>query len=484
MEGIEKKKSKLKRTLKARHLNMIAIGGAIGTGLFLASGTTIGTAGPGGALLAYCFIGIMVYFLMTSLGEMATAIPMSGSFEVYSTRFFDPALGFALGWNFWYNWAITVAVEISASALVMKYWLPDVPSIVWSLLFVIILFSLNLMSVRAYGESEFMLASIKVLTVIIFLVVGVLVIFGVISGKSPGFTNWVMGEAPFVGGITSFISIFMIAGFSFQGTEFVGVAAGESENPSRDVPKAVKAVFWRILLFYIGAIIIIGFIVPYTDPNLLKSNIESVAVSPFTIVFDKVGLAFSASVMNAVVLTAILSSGNSGVYASTRMLHALAVDGKAPKFISKVNKRGVPINALCLTIGVSMICFLSSLFGDKVIYTWLVNASALTGIIAWMGIALCHYRFRKAYIAQGRRLEELNFKAKWYPFGPIFAIVLCSSIILGQGYNLYVEGNINWIEIFITYLSIPIFFALFLGYKIIRKTKMIPLEEANFEVED
>ena len=359
----------LKRSLKARHMNMIAIGGAIGTGLFVASGASISAAGPGGALLAYGVIGIMVYFVMTSLGEMATYLPIPGSFGTYATRFVDPALGFALGWNYWFNWAITLAAELVAGAIVMKYWFPDVPAIYWSGLFLLVLTTLNLLSTRAYGESEYWFAGIKVVTVLVFLFAGVMIILGV-GGNSPGFSNWTTGDAPFVGGIGAVLSIFMIAGFSFQGTELVGIAAGESENPEKDVPRAINTVFWRILIFYIGAFTVIGFILPYTDENLLKADITNIAVSPFTLVFSRAGLGIAASLMNAVILTAVLSCANSGIYASARMLYAMAKEGKAPQAFTKVNSRGVPANAIYLTVAVGLFAFLTSLVGEGTAYTW------------------------------------------------------------------------------------------------------------------
>ena len=303
---------KLRRSLKSRHMMMIALGGSIGTGLFVAGGETISTAGPGGALVAYGLIGLMVYFLMTSLGEMATYLPTSGSFGTYATRYVDPAFGFALGWNYWFNWAITLAAEILAGALIMKYWFPDVPASLWSALFIGALFLINILSTRSFGESEYVFSSIKVITVFVFLFIGSLLILG-ISGTSPGFENWTTGEAPFVGGLGSILAIFMVAGFSFQGTELIGVAAGESEDPEKNVPKAIKSIFWRILMFYIGAFIVIGFLIPYTDPNLLNSSIENVSISPFTLVFDRFGFAFAASFINAIILTAVLSAGNSGL---------------------------------------------------------------------------------------------------------------------------------------------------------------------------
>lgn len=476
--------NQLQRGLKARHLTMIAIGGSIGTGLFLASGGSIHTAGPGGALAAYIAISIMVYFLMTSLGEMAAFMPVSGSFSTYATRFVDPSLGFALGWNYWYNWAITIAVELSAAALIMKYWLPDVPSIIWSALFLVLMFVINALSVKSFGESEYWFALIKVITVIVFIVIGVLMIFGIMGGQAVGFTNFTKGEAPFNGGFMAILGVFMIAGFSFQGTELVGVAAGESENPAQSIPKAIRQIFWRILLFYILAILIIGLLVPYDNPNLIGGDITDIAISPFTIVFEKAGFAFAASVMNAVILTSVLSAGNSGMYASTRMLWVLAKEGKAPKWFAKVTRSGVPINSLIVTALVGALAFLSSLFGEGAVYVWLLNASGMSGFIAWLGIAVSHYRFRKALLAQGRDLSELPYRAKWFPFGPIFAFIICCVVIVGQNYTAFTGEAIDWNGAMVSYIGLPLFLVVWLVYKFSKKTKLVPLEKVDFSMDE
>ncbi|MEL7654387.1 MAG: amino acid permease [Bacillota bacterium] len=475
---INESEAKLKRSLKSRHMNMIAIGGAIGTGLFVALGYNITAAGPGGALVAYSIMGILVYFLMTSLGEMSTEIPITGSFSSYCTRFVDPALGFAIGWNYWYSWSITVALELVAADLLIKFWMPDANIFLWSAIFLALLDGLNFFSARGYGEGEFWFASIKVVTIIVFLVLGILMILGIMGGESPGFSNWTTGEAPFVGGFLPILGAFLLAGFSFQGTEIVGIASGESENPEKQVPKAIKAVFWRILIFYIGAVAIIGFLLPYTDESLLSTGIENLAVSPFTLVFERAGLAIAASVMNAVILTSVLSCGNAGLYCSTRMLYSLAEEGKAPKLFTHVNKRGVPIHALNATTIIAAFCFLTSQFSVNTVYYWLLNASALTGFLAWLAIAVSHYFFRRAYIAQGYRLEDLKFKAKLYPFGPLFAAILCACIIIGQ---FYAYGDFSVMGFFVAYIGLFLFLACYIGYKVVKKTKMISPMEADLK---
>jgi len=473
MENIASE-GKLKRSLKTRHLSMIGIGGSIGTGLFVALGYNITAAGPGGALTAYAVMGVLVYFLMTSLGEMSTEIPITGSFASYCTRFVDPALGFAIGWNYWYSWSITVALELVAAVLLIKFWIPDANVFLWSALFLALLYCLNYISARGYGEGEFWFAGIKVITIIIFLILGVLMILGIMGGESPGFSNWTVGEAPFVGGFLPVLGAFLLAGFSFQGTEMVGIASGESENPEKQVPKAIKAVFWRIMIFYIGAVAVVGFLLPYTDENLLKTGIENLAVSPFTLIFERAGLAIAASVMNAVILTSVLSCGNAGMYGSTRMLFSLAEEGKAPKYFTKVNKRGVPVRALNLTTAIAALCFLTSQFSVNTVYYWLLNASALTGFLAWLAIAVSHYFFRRAYVAQGKRIEDLKFKAKLFPFGSLFAAILCACIIIGQ---FYAYGDYSVMGFFVAYIGLFFFGACYFGYKIVKKTKMIsPLE--------
>src|SRR5579863_8240248 len=273
----------LHRTIGTRELSMIAIGGAIGTGLFFASGGAIAQAGPGGALMAYATMGIAVYCMMQSLGEMATQLPIPGSFEAYAERFIDPSLAFAVGWNYWFSWAITLAAELVAGALIVKFWFPNSDSTWWAMGFFAVLLALNLLSVKAYAEAEYWFAGIKVVTVIIFLAVGALMITGMIGSQHVGLHNWVLSDpttgtrAPFVGGLTGALAVFLVAGFSFQGTEGVGLAAAETTDPVRSVPKAIRTVFWRILLFYVGAIFVVGTVVSYTDPNLLHGDESHVA---------------------------------------------------------------------------------------------------------------------------------------------------------------------------------------------------------------
>ena len=478
----------LRRALKARHLSMIAIGGSIGTGLFVASGATISQAGHGGAVLAYMVVGLMVYFLMTSLGEMAAYLPVSGSFSTYGARYVDEGFGFALGWNYWYNWAVTIAVDLVAAQLVMAYWFPGGNGVLWSAVFLAIMFALNAISVKGFGEAEYWFAAIKVVTVIVFIGLGLLMVLGILRGGAPeglwgNLALWTQGDAPFAGGFSALIGVAMIVGFSFQGTELIGIAAGESQDPAKNIPRAVRQVFWRILLFYVFAILVISLLIPYTDPQLLKNDLGDISVSPFTLVFERAGLLSAAAVMNAVVLTSVLSAGNSGMYASTRMLYTLACQRMAPRIFARVSANGVPVMALLATTAVAGLCFLTNIFSPQVVYIWLLNLSGMTGFIAWLGIAISHYRFRKAYELQGLDLNALPYRTTSFPFGPIFAFVLCLVITLGQNYQAFMQERIDWTGVVATYVGLPLFFLIWFGYRWAKGTRIVPLAEMRVHPE-
>jgi lysine-specific permease len=350
---------------------------------------------------------------------------------------------------------------------------------------------LNLLSVKAYAEAEYWFSSIKVVTVLIFVAVGALMIIGMMGSEAVGFKNWTLVDpksgthAPFVGGLTAVLLVFLVAGFSFQGTEGVGLAAAETADPSKNVPKAIRTVFWRILLFYIGAIFVIGSLIQFHDPNLLGADETHVALSPFTIIFGQlphVGF-FAANVMNAVILSSVLSCGNSSMYVASRMLYAMARSGKAPRMFGGLNRRGVPTMALLFTGFWSALALLANNVGDHKIYTLLVNASGLTGFIIWLGIAICHLRFRKAWVAQGRSLDDLKFKSKFYPYGPWLAVILFVIVIFGANIGVFQTETFSWFDFITDYLMIPLVAALYLGHKLWNKTKLVPLKECNFEME-
>ncbi len=483
---MEERKEELKKGLKSRHMSMIAVGGTIGAGLFFTSGSTINQAGPGGALAAYVIMGAIVYTMIIALIEMASFLPVAGAFKEYPRRFFDPAWAFASAWCYWFGCAVTVTAEMVAGSIIMKYWFPNTPSILWAAIFLAMLLALNLFSVNHFGEGEYWLSGIKVVTIIIFLIVGGLMIVGVVKGNDVGFANWVLdggenGKAPFVHGASGVIGAFLVAGFSFSNTELIGVSAAESENPEKDVPKSVRNVFMVIFLCYVGCIFVIGTIIPFTDPNLLSADVNNVAASPFTIVFQAAGFRAAASVVNVVVLTALLTAGNSSLYTSSRMLFAMGQSGEGPAFFAKINKKKVPVRAIIATAVIGGFSFCTSILGDGRIYQACYSLAGITTFINWLTIGICHYRFRKAYIAQGKDLSALPYKAAMFPGASIFGMVMSGVMIFGSNIWVFQQDVFSWFDFCTNYGTIPLFLIFYYVYKKKHQTRIVPLEECDFK---
>jgi lysine-specific permease len=351
------------------------------------------------------------------------------------------------------------------------------------MVFIVILTSLNLTTVKAYGETEYWLSLIKVLAVLVFIIIGFLYIGGAVGTRIEGAPKpgpEVFNMGPFHGGFIGLFSIFLNAGFSFQGAELVGIAAGETKNPRKNVPRAIRQVFWRILLFYVLTILIIGMTIPYNDESLSNQGGE-IKSSPFTRVFIQAGITVGGDIMNAVILVAVLSAGNSGLYASSRALHTLSKEGNAPKFLGYVNRWGVPVYCVLATSLIGCLAFIVSLpqIGQGEAYNWLLSLASTTGFIAWLGIAFSHIRFRMAYKAQGRALSDLPFISNLYPFGPIYTIVVCVVILIGQGYTAFSPFDLK--SFLSAYVTLPFVFLLYFGNKFWAKTKILKLVDVDLD---
>ncbi len=324
----------LKRTMKSRHLFMIALGGVIGTGLFMGSGQIVHNAGPGGAILAFLVGGFVMYLTMLCLGELSVAMPEAGSFQSYASKFISPGFGFVVGWMYWLNWAVTVGVELTTVSILMKRWFPDVSSWIWCVTFAAALFLVNALSAKAYAEAEFWFASVKVATIVIFIVLGGAVMFGLLdfNGKpAPMLHNFTENGGLFPNGALAVLLTMITVNYSFQGTELIGIASGESENPEKTIPKAIKNTIWRTLFFFVLAISVVVGLLPWQEANLVES--------PFVLVFDVAGIPYAADIMNFVIITAVLSVANSGLYANSRMLWAMAKQGMASPAFTKLTKK-------------------------------------------------------------------------------------------------------------------------------------------------
>jgi arginine/ornithine permease len=414
----------LKRSMKSRHLFMLSLGGVIGTGLFLNAGYTINQAGAGGALLGYLFGGLILYMVMVCLGELAVHMPVTGSFQTYATRYISPSAGFSLGWMYFVGSAATAGVEFTAAGILMQHWFPNVPIWIWCLVFMALLFSLNALSTRGFAEAEFWFAGIKVLAVVLFIIIGFAAIFGFIPMEdraTPLLTN-LAPTGLFPAGIAIVFVTMMNVIFSYQGSELVGIAAGETENPEKNIPKAIRTIIFRIIIFYIASIIVLSAIFPASELGLLAS--------PFVTLMEIAGVPYAAGIMNFVILTAILSVGNSCLYASTRLLWAMANEGMAPKMFGRLSKRKIPLNALIFTMSFSLLSLLTSVMDAEAVFVLLMSIAGISVTISWMGIATSQLMFRRHYLKAGGRLEDLKYKVPFYPYVPLFCIAFCLLILI------------------------------------------------------
>ena len=470
---------KMERNLQARHISMIAIGGCIGTGLFMASGAVVSKVGSYGAVLTYALIGVIIYFLMASIGELATFYPVSGSFGSYATRFIDPGLGFAIGWLYWILWILVASVDIITLSKILHYWefFRQFSSFSICVTFLILLYLLNLISVKVFGEIEYWITIIKVITVVVFLIVGIAIIFGVSSNPEAGLPTFIKnGDKTLSAGIGLF-DVLSTAAFSFGGTEIVAVTAGESPNPKETMPKAVKQVFWRILIFYIATMFIISSIVSADDARLLDTN--NVTASPFTIVFQNIGLGFAAMIMNVVILTSVLSAANSGMYVSSRQLFSLSSHKYGPKMFKELNSNSVPTIALSFSSVFMVVCFIFERYNPSGYYM-LLSMVGIIVMIIWMASLVSQIRLRKAIIKQGKTAEEvLPYTAKTGVVGSYIALFSFAIITILQLVSDYITGG--FLQMSYNLVCPLICLIMYITFKLVTKKKFVKLEEMNID---
>ncbi|KAJ9149358.1 Proline-specific permease [Pleurostoma richardsiae] len=481
------------RGLKSRHVQFIALGGTIGTGLFLGIGSALTRAGPLSVLLGYTGTGIAVFAMMQSLGEMATWLPLPGAIPQFCARYVDDALGFAVGWNNWYSSSITICAEISAAAVVIGYWegAADINVSAWITLILVLVICLNIFAVAIYGEAEFCFASIKIITIVGLL----LMAFIVDLGGNPkhqrlGFWTWkhpgAMKEYDGKGDWGRFLGLFSTlvnAAFSYGGVELVAVAAGEAENPRKNIPKAVRRVFWRILFFYVLGSLAIGVLVASNDPHLLhaqETGAAGAAQSPWVIGIQNVGIKVLPSIINAVILTSASSSANAFLYTGSRYLYALAQNRQAPKIFLTCSKRGVPWIATLTTACVGLLTYLSAGSGGAATaFEWFQNLVTIAGLFTWCSICVAYLRFYSALKAQGIDRDTLVFKSPFQPYTAWFSLIYFAIIIVFNGFDVFVHGHWSVSNFIAAYIGIPIFFFLFGVWKVIKRTKWRSSLEAD-----
>ncbi|PEZ84133.1 GABA permease [Bacillus sp. AFS017274] len=416
--------NELKHGLKTRHVTMISIGGVIGAGLFIGSGTIIDSAGPG-AILSYIIAGLMIVLIMRMLGEMAVVNPDSGSFSTYAHQAFGPWAGYTIGWLYWFNWVIIIAIETTLLGTMIHDWVPGIPMWAASLSFPILMTVTNIYSVKAYGEFEYWLAFMKVAAIVIFLFLGAAMIFGFVPGfDSPGLSN-ITGDGRFLpnGFLPVLLSVIFIT-FSLSGSEVAAIAAGESENPEKNIIRAINSVVWRLLLFFVGSVTVLVIVIPQGAKDLLKT--------PYASVFDMAGLPAAGQVMNIVIFTSLLSVLNSGLYTSSRMLYSLSIKGDAPKILSRVNKRGIPIWALMASVFFAYVCTTFKFVSPDKLFAFLANSSGGVTMIMYIFIAFSHLYLRKK--SEKENPGTLKVKMWLFPYLTYVTIAVLFIIFVAQAF--------------------------------------------------
>ncbi|KAI7939276.1 hypothetical protein MJO29_014012 [Puccinia striiformis f. sp. tritici] len=495
----------VQRALEQRHISMIAIGGTIGTGLFLGMGEALNKGGPVGLVLGYLVMGLVVYAMTVALGEMVTMFPVSGSFTHYPCRFVDPALGFAVGWNYWYSMTIAVPSEVIASAIVVEYWKAPVNKAVW-----VTLQGADRLFTWYPHVCEPTSAAVKVVAVVILIIVGIVIDLGKnafmlylkLSARSllirsslggtpthdriglrhiinPGPFNQLHGIPGATGRFLAFWTVFLQASYSYMGTEMVAITAGEAANPRKTVPKAIERVFYRILVFYLGSTITVGLLVPSTSPELLGGTGDA-SSSPFVIAIKSAGITVLPDLINVVILVSAISAASSKLYGGSRVLFGLSKDGMAPRIFSKCNGSGLPIWALmatCSAAGLSYMCLNNQ---ASVAFQWFQNLSAMTGILTWWAVLVSYLFFYNGMKVQGYSRDTLHYKAPFQPYASWIGVIMLTVIMFMSGFEVFLKGGWSISDFLANYLTLPIFLGFYLYWKIAKRTKFVSPKHMDF----
>ena len=441
--------NELKRGLKSRHIQLIALGGAIGTGLFLGIAQTIQMAGPS-VLLGYALAGFIAFLIMRQLGEMVVDEPVAGSFSYFADKYCGHWAGFTAGWNYWVLYVLVSMAELSAVGIYVQYWWPDVPTWMSALAFFVVINAISLANVKAFGEMEFWFAIIKVVAIVGMIAFGAWLLISGDAGPQASVSNlWAHGGF-FPNGVSGLVMSLAAIMFSFGGLELIGITAAEADNPSETIPKATNQAIYRILIFYIGALGILLSLYPWE--KVVTSG------SPFVLIFHALNSNLVANVLNVVVLTAALSVYNSGVYSNTRMLYGLAKQGNAPKALLKVNRRGVPLVALGVSAVATGICVLVNYFMPGKAFGFLMGLVVSALVINWGMISWIHLRFRAHKRAAG---QATAFQSLGYPL----TNYLCLAFLAGISVVMYLTPDLR-----LSVYLIPVWLAVLgAGYVVLLK---------------
>ncbi|WEY90852.1 alanine permease AlaP [Bacillus subtilis] len=423
---MQKQKQELHRGLEERHISLMSLGAAIGVGLFLGSASAIQLAGPG-ILVAYVASGLVMFFIMRALGEMAIQKPVAGSFSRYARDYLGPLAGYLTGWNYWFLWVVTCMAEITAVGIYMGFWFPDVPNWIWALSALVIMTGVNFLAVKAYGELEFWFALIKIVAILSMIAVGLLMIIAGVGngGIATGISNLWNNGGFFPHGLKGVLLSLQMVMFAYLGIEMIGVTAGEVKNPQKSLAKAIDTVFWRILIFYVGALFVIMSIYPWQEIGSQGS--------PFVLTFQKVGIPSAAGIINFVVLTAALSSCNSGIFSTGRMLFNLAEQKEAPQAYGQLTKGGIPGKAVLASAGALLVGVLLNYVVPAKVFTWVTSIATFGAIWTWAIILLSQIKYRKSLKPEEKK--QLKYKMPLFPFTSYVSLAFLAFVVILMAYS-------------------------------------------------
>ncbi|KAI7959777.1 hypothetical protein MJO29_004845 [Puccinia striiformis f. sp. tritici] len=500
------------RKLNERQLTLMSVGGTIGTGLFLGMGSSLNNGGPMGLLLGYLIMGTVVCSVQMALGEMITFMPSHGALTNFPARFVDPALGFSVGWNYWYSFAICVAGEVTAASIVADYWKAPVSMAVWITIFFLTACAINFFGVKCYGEFECIFAVVKVFAITSLVVIGLVLNLGI--GEIRDFLDslttylgrqgvfWLSGQYLFKQRIAFWVRRLWrwqrprlrIPGRPFRGQSKAS-SIGEptyflldhscpavERFPNRHVSSGhVPTINISLLLFYVASAFVVGIVVPFNEPRLLGGTGDA-SSSPFVIAINRSKIKILPDIINAVVLVSAYSATSSEVYCGSRVLHGLVMDRMAPQIFGRVNSRGTPINALIVSALPGLLAYMNLSTKSSTVFLWLVNVSAMGGIFTWWSVCLTYIRFHKGLRARGIDRNKFDYKAPFQPYLSYYGLVMLTAIVLMSGFKVFLKGNWSWGTFIGAYITVPIFGSCYLFWKLYHKTKIVRLEEMDFSV--
>ncbi|KAI7976954.1 hypothetical protein EIK77_002075 [Talaromyces pinophilus] len=471
---------------------MTALGGALGSGLIIGTGSALASAGPAPILICYSVVGFVVWIMLTGLCEMGTYLPIPEGFTGYASRFVDPALGFALG-CYWLKYSISTPNQLTAVALVLQYWVPaeKLNPGVFIAIFLVIIILINYIGVKFFGEFEFWLSSAKVATLVgVILLSLILACGGGPDHDAKGFRYWhnpgAFKEFDAKGDLGRFLGVWNTMGtaaFAYLSTEFIGVTVGEAQNPRKTIPRAARLIFYRILFFYVLSVFFLGMLVPYDSKELAFATKQSTsaAASPFVVAIVLAGIKVLPGILNACILIFVFSAAISDLYISSRTLYGLAQNGKAPRFLARTDRRGVPIPALAVSAFIALLAFMNASSDSKVVFGYFVNCITMFGLIVWCCIILSHIKFVQARKAQD--IPMLHYRAPLGIWGSWFAFVFCVLVALTKNFKVFIHtkstGNFDYKNFIVGYIAIPVFLFFFTYYKVVYRTQGIRASEAD-----